>query len=219
MGRKKCVAVGVTSILVQFGLAIAGWGGFSAFFAHPALRALAAATLAIAMMALFTRGGNLSSGEKEDRGNRWVLKAFGVTAILLTFFSAFTDRMNFFAIDGDATRWAGIAVYVIGGVVRLLPVYVLKDRFSGLVAIQPGHTLETRGMYGVIRNPSYLGMLINAAGWALVFRSGVGLLLAASLLIPLVARMHAEERLLREHFGAEYEAYFKRTWRLVPGIY
>jgi protein-S-isoprenylcysteine O-methyltransferase Ste14 len=104
-------------------------------------------------------------------------------------------------------------------VLRILPVYVLGRRFSGLVAIQPGHTLETRGLYSVIRNPSYLGMVITSLGWVLVFRSGVGVLLALSLLIPLVARMHAEERLLREHFGAEYEAYFKRTWRLVPGVY
>jgi protein-S-isoprenylcysteine O-methyltransferase Ste14 len=218
MSRTKCVAVGVTSILVQFALAIVGWGGFAAFFRHPALQALAVATVAISVIAFFA-GGNISSGEKEDRANRWVLKAFGVIAILLTFFSAFTDRKNFLTIDGDCTRWIGIAVYVVGALLRLLPVYVLKDRFSGLVAIQPGHTLETRGMYNLIRNPSYLGMLVNSVGWALIFRSGVGVLLALCLLIPLVARMHAEERLLREHFGAEYEAYFARTWRLVPWVY
>ena len=106
-----------------------------------------------------------------------------------------------------------------GGVLRIFPVYVLKNRFSGLVAIQEGHKLETRGIYSVIRNPSYLGMLITSLGWALAFRSGVGELLAASLLIPLVARIRAEERLLREHFGAEYDAYVARTWRLMPGIY
>ena len=71
----------------------------------------------------------------------------------------------------------------------------------------------------MIRNPSYLGLMITALGWMLVFRSGVGVILALLQLIPLVARMRAEERLLREHFGAEYEAYFQRTWRLVPGIY
>jgi len=47
----------------------------------------------------------------------------------------------------------------------------------------------------------------------------VGVLSAALLLVPVVARIRAEERLLREHFGAEYDAYCARTWRLVPGIY
>jgi len=79
--------------------------------------------------------------------------------------------------------------------------------------------LETRGIYSVIRNPSYLGMLVTSLGWVLAFRSGVGVLLALSLLIPLPARIRAEERLLGEHFGAEYDAYVARTWRLVPGIY
>jgi protein-S-isoprenylcysteine O-methyltransferase Ste14 len=53
----------------------------------------------------------------------------------------------------------------------------------------------------------------------LAFRSGVGVVLTASLLIPLATRINSEEQLLREHFGAEYEAYCARTWRLMPGIY
>jgi protein-S-isoprenylcysteine O-methyltransferase Ste14 len=44
-------------------------------------------------------------------------------------------------------------------------------------------------------------------------------LITALLLIPLIGRIHSEERLLREHFGAEYDTYVARTWRLVPGIY
>jgi protein-S-isoprenylcysteine O-methyltransferase Ste14 len=113
----------------------------------------------------------------------------------------------------------GVVVCLVGGLLRIWPVYVLKNRFSGLVAIQPGHRLETQGIYGLIRNPSYLGLLTSSLGWVLAFRSGVGVVLVASLLVPLVARIRAEERLLREHFGAEYDAYRARTWRLVPGIY
>jgi protein-S-isoprenylcysteine O-methyltransferase Ste14 len=74
-------------------------------------------------------------------------------------------------------------------------------------------------VYGVIRHPSYLGMLVNSLGWALAFRSGVGVLLVACLLPPLVARMNAEEGLLREQFGSEYDAYRRRTSRLIPGLY
>lgn len=49
--------------------------------------------------------------------------------------------------------------------------------------------------------------------------SGVGVFLVASLLVPLVARIRAEERLLRSHFGVEYDAYCASTWRLLPRIY
>lgn len=218
MSSVKIVITGGVSILIQFGLAIAGWGGWSLFFSHTALRALAWVTAGLMLLAV-PSGGGLSSGEKEDRANRWVLGAFSVIALLMAYFSAYTDRMGFWTLDGDAVRWVGVVVCAAGGVLRILPVYVLRNRFSGLVAIQQGHTLETHGMYGVIRNPSYLGMLTTSLGWVLAFRSGVGVLLAASLLIPLVARIRAEERLLREHFGAEYDAYVARTWRLVPRIY
>jgi protein-S-isoprenylcysteine O-methyltransferase Ste14 len=96
---------------------------------------------------------------------------------------------------------------------------VLGNRFSGLVAIQPGHALVTSGVFGVIRNPSYLGLLVNSLGWALAFRSGIGVLLTALLIPPLVARIRAEESLLRTQFGAEYDAYCARTSRLIPGLY
>jgi protein-S-isoprenylcysteine O-methyltransferase Ste14 len=77
----------------------------------------------------------------------------------------------------------------------------------------------TNGIYTIIRNPSYLGLLIGAVGWALAFRSTVGIILALLNLVPLVARMNSEEALLRSQFGTEYEAYYRRTWRLIPWLY
>lgn len=219
MTSMKVVLTAVISTVIQFGLAIAGWGGWRPFFRHPAFQALAAVTLVLLLLAVPSGSSGMSSGEKEDRSNRWVLTAFGIIALLMAFFSAYTDRVGFWVLDGDAMRWTGVVVCFIGGTLRIVPVYVLRNRFSGLVAIQAGHRLETRGMYRVIRNPSYLGLLVTALGWVLTFRSAVGVLLVATLLVPLVARIHAEERLLREHFGAEYDAYCKRTWRLLPGIY
>jgi len=200
------------------GLAILGRGGLAAFFSHPALIALAIVLFAASGAALFA-GGNLSPGEREDRGNRWVLAAFGVIGLLAAYLPAYTDRKEFWTIDGDAVRWLGVVLFAAGGALRLWPVFVLGDRFSGLVAIQPGHTLVTRGIYAVIRHPSYLGLLVNSLGWALAFRSGVGVLLTVLLIPPLLARIRAEERLLRAQFGEAYEAYRARTSRLVPGLY
>jgi len=212
------IAVVVGGSAVSFGLGILGWGGFAAYFSHPALVALVLAGCVLVGAALFA-GGNLSSGEREDRGNRWVLAAFAVLGLLDAYLPAYTDRMSFWTIDGDATRWLGVVLFSVGGALRLWPVVVLGPRFSGLGAIQPGHTLVTSGIYSVIRHPSYLGLLVNSLGFGLAFRSGVGVLITALTLVPLLARIHAEERLLRSQFGDEYAAYCARTSRLIPGIY
>jgi protein-S-isoprenylcysteine O-methyltransferase Ste14 len=204
--------------LAYLGLAVWGMGGFAAFFSHAPLVVVVLATLMMAIASLFTEV-NLSSGEREDRANRWVLPAFGVLGVLSGFLPAYTDRIDFWTFGGEGVRWLGALLFIIGGALRLWPVFVLGNRFSGLVAIQPGHRLVTDGIYRKLRNPSYLGMLITAVGWALAFRSGLGLLLAVLTMIPLVARIHSEEALLRAQFGSEYEAYCSRSWRLIPGIY
>jgi len=206
------------STVSYLALAILGRGGFAAFFSVPALIALAVAFCAMSGVALFT-GGNLSSGVREDRSNRWVIGAFGVIGLLLAVVPAWADRREIWILDGDTVRWLGVILFAIGGTLRLWPVFVLGRRFSGLVAIQPGHTLVTSGVYSVIRHPSYLGLLVNSLGWALAFRSGVGVLLAAMMIPPILARIDAEERLLRSQFGSEYEAFCARTSRLIPRVY
>lgn len=218
MSTLRLGLISVAAVALYLGLAVWGEGGFDAFVAHPPLVALALVTVAMTVVGLFS-AGNLSSGEREDRGNRWVLLAFGAIGLLSAWLPAYTDRKAYWVVDGETVRWLGVVLYAAGGALRLWPVFVLGRRFSGLVAIQPGHTLMTGGLYSTIRNPSYLGMLILSLGWALAFRSLVGVLLVALMLLPLVARIRSEEALLRSQFGAEYDAYCARTWRLVPGLY
>jgi len=225
-GRIKLVfamkaALKITVTIVSgsfFVLAIIGAGGLGAFFSHPPLIALVIVFFILVGSSFFV-GGNLSSGEREDRGNRWVLATFAILGLLDGYLPAYTDRIEFWTIDGDTIRWLGVLVFAAGGVLRLWPVYVLGNRFSGLVAIQPGHELVTDGIYGLIRNPSYLGLLVNSLGWAFAFRSGVGVLLTASMMVPLKARIVAEEALLRSQFGEKYRSYCQQTWRLVPWVY
>jgi protein-S-isoprenylcysteine O-methyltransferase Ste14 len=212
------VASALGGTTAYLALAILGCGAFSAFFCRPAFIALTIVLVALAVAAVFA-GGNLSAGVREDRRNRWVLIFFFSIGIASGYVPALTDRLDVWTIDGNHVRWLGILLFALGGALRLWPVYVLGDRFSGLVAIQPGHALVTTGIYRRIRNPSYLGLLMSSLGWSLAFRSGIGVLMTAAAIPPLVARMHAEERLLASEFGAEYEAYRARTSRLIPGIY
>jgi protein-S-isoprenylcysteine O-methyltransferase Ste14 len=215
----KIFVISVASTLAYLGIAILGRGGFAAFFSQPALIVLTVAFVAMVVISLFS-DVHLGAGEREDRSNRWVIAALGMLGLLLAYVPAYADRENLWTLDGDAVRWLGVVLFIAGGALRLWPVFVLGRRFSGLVAIQPGHTLQTSGVYNIIRHPSYLGLLINSLGWALAFRSAIGVILAALMIVPLLARIRSEEALLHSEFGAQYDAYRASTaWRLIPGIY
>ncbi len=218
MSKLLLALITLTSILIWFGLAVAGWGRLGEFFAHPARIALVIVGLVLAGVGMFSEAG-LRAGVREDRSNRWVFAPLLLLGLLSAWLPAWCDRHDFLMIDGDAARWLGVMLFAAGGALRLAPVFVLGRRFSGLVAIQSGHTLETRGLYGAIRHPSYLGLLLMMLGWGLAFRSLAGVLLAVLMIFPLIARIRAEEALLEEYFGDEYVAYRARTYRLIPGIY
>ena len=211
-------ALVVGSSAVYFALALFGWRGVQAFFSHRALVGLTLTTALLALLA-YRAGGSLSPGVQEDKANRWVISAFLLLGLLGGYLPAYTDRMGFWTIDGETVRWTGVVVFAVGGALRIWPVHVLGDRFSGLVAIQAGHTLVKSGLYRYIRHPSYLGLLVNSLGWDLAFRSGLGVLLTALLIPVLVARIRSEETLLRSYFGQEYDAYCRQTSRLIPWVY
>ena len=199
-------------------LAALGCGSWSGLVAHPA-RATFVVLGFVATLAALASPVNLSSGVREDVGARWMFFPAVAGVVLLAWLVPFMDRRDLWTLDGDAARWSGLAILVVGSVLRIWPMFVLGQRFSGLVAIQPGHELATDGPYRYVRHPSYLGMMIGFVGWALVFRSSVGLA-AAALGVPLlVARIDAEEALLASRFGDRYAEYRRRTWRLIPGVY
>ena len=218
MVRPRLAIFTTASLAAYLGLAIAGAGGAGRFFSHPPLIALTVATVALGATAIFTEG-HIGAGVREDRSNRWVIGALGVLGFVDAFLPAYTDRHDILTFGGEGVRWFGVILFTLGGFLRLAPVFALGRRFSGLVAIQRDHELVTDGIYRTVRHPSYLGLFVNALGWGLAFRAGAGVAIAVLMLLVVLARIKAEERLLSETFGAAYEAYRARTWRLVPYVY
>ncbi len=204
--------------LLFLSVAAAGCDGWKNLLADP-IRTGAAIALTVLAAATPLCGCNLSVGLRKEDGNDWVLAFLLICGLLLGWVSAVTDRRNLWTIGGEAVRCAGVTLLVLGAALRILSIRALGERFTVWVAIQDGHELVTDGLYRHVRHPSYAGALLMVVGWAMVFRSGPGLLIAAAMGAALIARIHAEERLLIRQFPLAYPDYAKRSWRLVPLVY
>ena len=215
----QIVIISTVSVVIQFALAILAWGDWPSFFAHPVRTWLVIGSFLLLIVAWFSGTSGLSAGEAHSSGSKLILYGFGVVVLLMVLIPPYCDRHNIWTIDGDAVRYLGLALFFGGCVLRLAAAFVLGRRFSGLVAIQRDHQLKTDGLYRYIRHPSYTGLLVAMIGWALVFRSIIGLGLNIFLFLLLLSRMNDEEKFLETHFGSEYQAYRKRTKRLVPFVY
>ncbi len=216
------VAVVSTAVFCGLSVTAFAWGrgwDWAAYFRSPARTGVIVVSLVLTVVALFTNSGGMIPGKKEDRRNRWVFGPIIVLSLGLALLPPYLDGRDLWTTDEMVTPYVGLALLTAGGALRLAPVFVLGRRFTGLVAIQEGHRLETGGLYRLVRHPSYAGLLLFMAGYVLVFRCWLGLLLVAAMLAVLVGRMNAEERLLESEFGEEYAAYRRHTWRLVPWVY
>jgi len=178
-------------------LAVMIWleGGWGATLAKPMPAGALLVTLIAGIISCFS-DGNLSMGVKHDEADKRSLYALIVLNLLGGLLPAFFDGRGLWPIDGEPVRQAGLVVYTLGTIARMVPVFVLGNRFSGLVAIQPGHTLVTTGVYCKVRNPSYLGLVLMNFGWAMAFNAWAGVLYAVLMIPPLIARINAEERML-----------------------
>ena len=216
----KNFAFAICGTLSLIALTILGWGDWRTFFSNPARAGVIILALAGAIAYAFSGSSGLGIGRREDPSSRWLFVPLIIIAIVFAWLPPHLDRLNRWTIDGDTVRYLGLIITAIGGFVRVATVFELGHRFSIFVAIQPDHRLKTDGFYRFVRHPSYVGALLAMAGWALVFRSVIGLLLTAAMCVSIIALIHVEEDFLVREFGKQYRAYQQRTrWRLLPFMY
>ena len=114
-----------------------------------------------------------------------------------------------------AVAAAVVSVWLVMGAVK-----TLGKEWSITARVVEGHKLATSGPYRIVRHPIYTGMLgmFLATGLALSYWPALllGLLI---FFIGTVIRIRSEERLLRETFGSEFDAYSRSVPALVPGVY
>lgn len=163
-----------------------------------------------------------SAGEKEKRVARQTVVKIVIILVMYAglIFLPFADRRGLAVWTGaDMVRWVGLLFTGLGFGLVLWSGIALGRFYSADVTLQSDHHLITTGLYGVLRHPRYLGVLLITLGLALLYRSWIGVAALLPVLGVVLFRIHDEERLLHRTFAAEWEAYCQRSWCLLPFIY
>lgn len=110
--------------------------------------------------------------------------------------------------------------------------------FTFEITIRPKHELITTGPYAWVRHPSYTGVYLTLIGATLVFGApttwisrhaaktplgafivGFWLLKCSFAFRGMILRLRAEDQILKEIFGEEWDTYaFKVPYKLVPNV-
>jgi protein-S-isoprenylcysteine O-methyltransferase Ste14 len=166
-------------------------------------------------LATRARGGDAKS---HDRGTQVILWVVIIAALTASgFLQAFLRPDMPFR---NVLHPLSLALLVAGLVVRIAAILTLGRSFTANVATRATQTIVRRGLYRVVRHPSYLGMEIIFLAVGIHARNWI--CLAVCFIPPTLAvhwRIHVEEIALRSAFGDEYIAYSGVTRRLIPGVY
>ena len=111
------------------------------------------------------------------------------------------------------------AVVVAAGITITFVVIIQNVYAAANITVESGQTVVSTGLYGLVRHPMYVGILIILAGTPLALGSYWGLLVLIPATFTFAFRITDEEKLLKE----ELDGYLPYTrdvhYRLMPFVW
>ena len=215
------------------GLPLVGWGlGDTRDFFQNAVRLSYVLMMLILtlLVVLFVpeEGRGRGPGRKIVKRQKLAVMFLQIISLAVVIIAPYCDRREIAVMSrqgwlapgfGEALRWFGLGMAFLGFGFMHWAVIALANLFSTDVTIQDGHRLITQGPYRYVRHPRYLGIILFLSGVSMVFHSWIAFFFAVASVPVLVWRIQDEEKLMHEEFADEWQAYTKRSWRLVPHVY
>ena len=122
--------------------------------------------------------------------------------------------------NGRGLYVAGFTIFGIGALLRWYSIFYLGRFFTVDVRVGEDHQVIDTGPYRWVRHPSYTGVLLEFIGFALCVGNALSMVV---ILVPtfcaFLYRIRVEELALRNGLGERYNAYCRRTRRLIPFVY
>ena len=115
----------------------------------------------------------------------------------------------------------GVWSWIVGGIILALAMVfgVPALSINWRTAPDSKMTLKTNGIYSVVRNPIYLTDILFSLGFAIMFRSIIGVVLVPIWWAAFLSIVLVEEVSLERVLGQPYQDYKQRVkGRIIPGL-
>jgi len=110
-------------------------------------------------------------------------------------------------------------IFILGGYLIIFNVFKQNSYASRIIEIDKEQKVISTGLYGMVRHPMYLGVLIMYLPTPLALGSYWGLIPMALLPVTLVFRIFNEEKVLSGNLEGYREYCLKTKYRLIPYIW
>ncbi len=109
---------------------------------------------------------------------------------------------------------------ILGGIIFFSGLFIICGAFFQLMkAKKENWKLRISGFYRIVRHPMYLGDILWALGWSIIFNALYGLVLTVLWLFLRYSLAVLEEEKLIEKYGEIYKNYMKTvTKRIIPYV-
>lgn len=208
----------------MLGLPLIGWGlaDFTGFFSNPVRVAIAMFVLVLAlaqawMVYVTPQQPNEANAEARFTRLKWHATLFELILIL----AAFGDRRDILTWnENQPLRWVGLGIYLLGAILSIWAglAWVNHLRREGASAVN-NPVLLREGPFKSIRYPTLLCLLLYSLGFAIAFRSWIGLALLVPLIAVVVNRTGTLDRGFAEQYRVAWPLRSYRSKRIIPFLY
>ena len=207
--------------LIYLGLPLLAWGTneLNGFLSNPVRMGFCVVVITSALFSMWLVYITPPHPVEEHRFdlNRWHLYMFESIFVL----SAFGDRRGILAWTENLTlRWVGLGIYLIGTGVWIWTnlTWIKHLRREAERAVE-NPVLLYEGPFHWIRHPTLLILAIHCLGFALMFRSWVGLFLMIPLIIGILNRINLVEKIYAEKYKRVWPLRRHASKKIIPFVY
>ena len=169
------------------------------------------------LLAIFKKSQKQETKENADRSSLRMLWLVILSSVAISVFLMFQfPRGAEYACVGKI----GSVIMFVGLILRWTAIIQLGKSFTVDVAIGKSQQVMQSGLYGIVRHPSYTGLLLLFFGLSLYFNTWFAIpVINIPVIIALSYRIRIEEEALTRHFGDAYTAYCRKVKRVIPFVW